>query len=307
MTERYLDGKAVVITGSGRGIGAACARHAAEHGASVVVNDLNLAEAEVVVKEIRDNGGTAIAVAADITSWSEAEGLVDACVAEYGRIDGLVNNAGLFRLHTLDEVNETEMREVIQTNVFGVAFCGTFAARRMRDQGSGSIVNVTSGAHCGIARQAAYSASKGAVASITFTWALELAGTGVRVNALSPRGRTRMMQYGLDYRARSGGKSVHRTEMPDASANAPLVTYLLSDRSAAVHGQIVRMDGPVLGLYSHPAVLLPVHRRDDWTVEDIDKAFADDLVDRQVPLGIVGIDVDHFTSDEAEWETVPER
>jgi NAD(P)-dependent dehydrogenase (short-subunit alcohol dehydrogenase family) len=298
---RYLEGKSVVITGSGRGIGAACARHAAEHGANVVVNDVDKDEAEAVATGIRDAGGAAIAVPADIASWDEAEGLIDACVSEFGRIDGLVNNAALYRLHTFDQQSEAELRAVINVNVLGTAFCGTLAARRMVTQDAGSIVNVTSGAMCGIPLQAAYSASKGAVASLVYTWALDLAGTNVRVNGMTPRAYTRMADYGKEYRSGGGGPAIDHSFLPSADSNAPLVTYLLSDRSAGLHGQIVRNDGYQIGLYSHPAVMLPVHRPEQWDVEHVERAFTEDLLGRQVPLGVVGVQIDSYAAREADW------
>jgi NAD(P)-dependent dehydrogenase (short-subunit alcohol dehydrogenase family) len=123
-----------------------------------------------------------------VASWTEAAELIDSCVSEFGRIDGLVNNAALMWVGRPDQLTEADLRRTIEVNVLGTTFCGLHALGHMTAQGSGAIVNVTSGAHAGIPLQCAYSASKGAVASLTYAWAADVAGQGVRVNAISPMG-----------------------------------------------------------------------------------------------------------------------
>jgi NAD(P)-dependent dehydrogenase (short-subunit alcohol dehydrogenase family) len=304
---QYLAGKAVVITGSGRGVGAACANHAAAHGAAVVVNDIDQGVAEAVAGEIRATGAQAIAVTADIATWEGAEKLIASCVSEFGRIDGLVNNAGLLRMSALVDQSAEDMRAMVETNLVGLVACSSFAARQMSEQRSGSIVNVSSGAQCGIVAQGVYSGTKGAVASMTYTWAMELAGSGVRVNAISPHARTRMVTHAAEYRERQGQPPLYTTEAPEPADNAPIVTYLLSDRSSNVTGQIVRVDGQLLGLYAHPAVMLPVQRRARWEVDGIAEAFTSDLESRQAPLGISGIQVTAFVPDSKEWAVAREE
>src|SRR5438477_3014866 len=161
---RTLEGKAIVITGSSRGLGAAYAKAAAAEGASVVVNGTDLAATEQVAEEIRTAGGTAVAHVADVASWNDAEGLVQRCIDEFGRIDGLVNNAGVYTASKPDAVSESMLRRVIEINLLGTAFCGAHAMRRMLEQGHGSIVNTVSGAMVGLPFLSAYGASKGGVA-----------------------------------------------------------------------------------------------------------------------------------------------
>ena len=252
-----LDGKAVVITGSGRGIGAAYARHAARHGASVVVSDVVPGSAEAVAEEIVAAGGTAVAHPADVTSWDATESLVERCVAEFGAIDGLVNNAGILTMGRVEEMDEASLRRVVEINLLGTAFCGVHAARRMLAQGRGSIVNVTSGTHTGQPRYGAYGATKGAIASFTYAWAADLDGSGVRVNAISPMAAGGMEAVGVEYWARRGEPRPAGFDMPPAEANAPVVTFLLSDDAADVQGQVVRIDGRRLSLMAHPSVLAP--------------------------------------------------
>jgi NAD(P)-dependent dehydrogenase (short-subunit alcohol dehydrogenase family) len=295
-----LAGKAVVITGSGRGIGAATAKLAASLGARVVVNDVDAGPAGQTVAEITAAGGTAVAQVADITTWDGAGRLVDRCVEAFGRIDGLVNNAGISRLATLAETTEAHLREVIEVNLFGTAFCAAHAVRHMRPQKSGAIVNVTSGAHMGLPAMGAYGGSKGAVASFTYCWAMESARYGVRVNAVSPMADTRMIDIATEYRLAKGGKAVPFTPPPPAN-NAPVVCFLLSDAAAGVNGQLVRIEGRQLSLLSHPGVALPLHENDAWTFDGVADVFRRDLAQRQFPLGVAGLKVEVAGQGSAAW------
>lgn len=284
-----LAGRAVVITGAGRGIGAAYARLAAAEGAAVVVADVDDGPAAEVAAGIRATGGRALEAAVDVTSWSAAEALVDRCVAEFGAIDGLVNNAGVMSLATLEEEDEAYFRRHIEVNLLGVAFCGSVALKRMAAQGHGSLVNITSGAQSGFAGQTAYGASKGGVSSLTYAWAAAVAGTGVRVNAVSPNAQTRMSRTYDVFVERRGGVGqgpAQNTDTKPPELNAPAVVYLLSDRAAGVNGQVVRIDGRELALGTHPGVLEPTLHRDEWTVGAIADAFDSDLAARQQPIGI---------------------
>src|SRR5262245_9402269 len=139
-----LEGKAVVVTGAGRGIGAAYARAAAQAGASVVVNDIDAEPAEDVAAGIPHAGGRATVRVADVSDWGQAEALIGHCVDEFGAIDGLVNNAGLFDMSLPGEVPEPMLRDILDVNVIGVVACTVAAVTRMRPRGVGSIVNITS-------------------------------------------------------------------------------------------------------------------------------------------------------------------
>lgn len=294
-----LEGKNIVITGAGRGIGAAYAEAAADLGAAVVVNDVDAQPAEEVAEMIRAGGGKAVAHAADISSWNDAGALIERCVGEFGSIDGLVNNAGLFRVARVEEMAPEDVQAILAVNVMGTAYCTHHAVKEMIPRGSGSIVNITSGAHMGILTMGIYGASKGAVASFTYTWALELGDLGIRVNAVSPLGKSRMGQVTRDYRA-SRGLPAYGAGQPAPELNAPLVCYLLSDRSAAINGQIVRIEGRQLSLVAHPMIAVPV-LEDDWTVERIAQAFDDDLGKRQLPIGIHSAEVRPVDVGSAYW------
>ncbi len=131
-----LHGKAVVITGAGRGLGRVYALLAAREGARVVVNDIDADAAAEAVQAIRTEGGEAMADGHDIATWEGAGALVGACVERFGRIDGLVNNAGLYYLSRPQDERPERMRQIVEVNVLGPAFCGTHALRHMLAQGS---------------------------------------------------------------------------------------------------------------------------------------------------------------------------
>ncbi|MFC0527313.1 SDR family NAD(P)-dependent oxidoreductase [Phytohabitans kaempferiae] len=280
-----LEGKAIVVTGGGRGVGAACAAELARLGARVVVNDVDAAAAKRVAAGIEAAGGQAVAQPGDVSSRADAAALVGRCVDEYGRIDGLFNNAALMAVGDLGEYDEQAFRDLLDVNVVGVANCAAEAIGPMYRQGSGAILNVTSGAHLGLRHMSLYAATKGAVASLTYAWAAEAAGTGVRVNALSPFARGHMTRMTDDYLIAHGHADAPFAAPPPES-NAPVVAYLLSDRAAGVHGQVVRIDGTRLSLMAHPAIIAPILDRPAWTADDVDRAFRELLGARQAPVGI---------------------
>lgn len=274
----HLEGKSIVITGAGRGLGRSFAIDAAREGASVVVNDIDEAEAQAVVREITDAGGAAFADGSNVADWEQSSHLIESCVERFGSLDGLVNNAAVFYTSPPWDEEEANLRRIVEANVLGVMFTGAHAARQMREQGFGSLLNVTSGAHIGISRMGAYGATKGAVASITYSWALDLSPLGIRVNAISPRATTRMADVG-----RAAGTSFSSVS-PDLTA--PLVTFLMSDLSAGITGQIVRLDEGSLTLVAHPKILPNPESAAGWTVESIAAAFDRSLRSRLEPVGL---------------------
>ncbi len=282
-----LQDKAIVITGAGRGIGAACAREAASQGAAVVVNDLDADLAARVVHDIRAAGGRASAHGGNVADWHGAATLIQHCVDTFGGIDGLVNNAGIFRMAHIDTLDEADLRDILQVNVLGPAFCTRHAVPFMRQRGGGAIVNVTSGAQMGIAAMSAYCASKGAVASFTYACAIDLRDSNIRVNALSPRAATRMTETAREFERVHGRPRPPAVGAPSVEGNAMVTCYLLSDAARGMTGQVVRVDGDKLSIVTHPAVLGPVIPCQEWTRDVVFRAFESDLLHRQQPLGVV--------------------
>jgi NAD(P)-dependent dehydrogenase (short-subunit alcohol dehydrogenase family) len=256
-----LDGKAVVVTGAGRGLGRAFAVHAAQSGAAVVVNDID--GAEEVAAGIRAAGAKAVAGHQDVTDPDQVAGLITQCVTEFGAIDGLVNNAGLRHVAPPWEETPEQIRALIEVNVLGSLYCGTAAARQMHAQRGGVIVNIASLSLLGQRTTGTYSASKGAVASMTVSWAVDLKESGVRVNALCPLAWTRMAV--ADPMARTTPK-----DSPDLMA--PMVTFLLSDLAARVTGQVIRF-ADTLHIVGQPFRKNPVLTRERWDVTTIAEAF----------------------------------
>ncbi|MFF5990901.1 SDR family NAD(P)-dependent oxidoreductase [Prauserella flavalba] len=267
-----LEGKAVVITGAGRGLGRAYAMHAAGHGAAVVVNDVDGEQAEKVAAGIVASGGLALSNGDSVTGYAGASAIVEACVERFGALDGLVNNAGLNYQVPPWADDPDRVRALVEVNVLGSLYCGMAAIPVMRRQGHGAIVNIVSGSMLGKSNGAAYSASKGAVAAATYSWATDLSAEGIRVNAVSPLAWTRMVEADAVERER-----LSRDHTPERVA--PLVTYLLSDLSSGITGQVVRSTGDALHLVRQPAVKEPVLRRETWEVEDIARAFETEFAD----------------------------
>jgi len=183
----------VVITGSSRGIGAATAILAAKNGYSVVINyKANKAAASDVADRISSSGGRAIAVAGDIGKEADVIRLFDTTIAEFGRIDSLVNNAGILEQHmTVENMTAERISRVLNTNILGSFLCAREAIRHMSTENGGaggSIVNVSSiAAKLGSANEYVdYAASKGAIDTFTIGLATEVAGKGIRVNAVRP-------------------------------------------------------------------------------------------------------------------------
>lgn len=254
-----LAGKAVVVTGAGQGLGRAFAVHVAAAGAAVVINDVDEPLAEHVAEIITLRGGKAVVGAGGVQDAGTAESIIDTCTAAFGRIDGLVNNAGVRYQAELGQDDPERMRELIEINVLGTLYCTNAAVRSMR---RGSIVNLGSVAMVGQPTAVAYSASKGAIASITTGCAAELGDKGIRVNAICPLAWTRMAA--ADSRAVQSGP-------PETVA--PLVTYLLSDRAAKITGQLIRFANGQLHVVGQAAPMGPVVEQDGWDVDKIAEAF----------------------------------
>lgn len=270
-----LDGKAVIVTGAGQGLGRAYALDAAAEGASVVVNDISAAAAEQVAAEIAGAGGSAVPVVGSVADWDRAGDLVAVCLKEYGAVDGLVNNAGILNLTPPWDESEMSIRRVVEVNLLGALFVGTHAVRAMTDQGSGSIVNMTSSAQLGLSTMGTYGATKGALASLTYSWSVDLGGYFIRVNAYSPVARTAMAEM----------SPVLPPDIPDPADNAAIVTYLLSDLSDGITGQVIQRRGNRLVLLAHPRLTEHGVEADAWTVATVVDQFDPVLRQHQEPVG----------------------
>lgn len=280
---QILEGKSAVVTGAGRGVGRAHCLQLASAGARVVVNDVDLMEAEKVVAEIQGRGGKAISSDADISTSVGAAELVAACTEAFDRIDIMVANAGIVRDRTFLKMSETDVRSVMDVHFFGTFFCLQQAALSMREQGTGgSLVTTVSAAHFGNFGQANYAAAKGAIASLTYTLALELARYGIRVNGISPLATTRMSETfkGAD------GKEV-KLPYHDPELNGPMLIYLSSEQGNYISGQIFGTGGERVVMLNHPSYGTGMYMKDGWTIEAIDRHFRTHLAPLLEPIGLM--------------------
>lgn len=279
------DGKAAVVTGGGRGIGRGHCLHLGEQGASVVVNDVDPEVAQEVVDEIKAAGGIAVANRSDISERKGGAELVQQCVDEFGKIDAIVNNAGIARDKTMLKMSDEDFDIVMKIHVYGTFYCGQEAARRMKDQGTGgAIVNTVSGAAFGNFGQTNYSAAKGAIASMTLTWAVELARYGIRVNAIGPQGTTRMSATARG----DAGATTSNSAGLDPTLNGAAVAYLCSDKADWLHGQLIGTGNNRLVVMEQLNYGNGIFRDegDHWTVEQIDAQFKKLLGGKLEPYGL---------------------
>lgn len=276
----FLQEKVVAITGAGGGIGRACALACAAEGARVVVADIGVGlagddpsseVAEAVVKEIgASGGGQALAVAEDVSTMSGGSHIVDAAVATWGRIDGVVAVAGILRERMLFNMSEDEWDAVIATHLKGHFTVFRHAAAVMRKQESGSLVGFTSGAFAGSVAQANYSAAKGGIVSLVRSAAVGLHRYGVRANAVAPIARTRM----------SANVPMELGEMGEPEDVAPMVVYLLSDASSEVTGQVYTVVGGRIAVWNQPVEVREMRTDGRWTPEGIAARFGEVGVER---------------------------
>ena len=234
-----LEGKVVLITGSSKGLGRALAHAFADAGASVVLNARGAAALEAAHRELEAKGAPVLAVRADATQPDEIGRLVDAALSRFGRIDVLINNAGTLGPSPRPAVSEcaaAELAEIFRANVIGPVLVTQAVLPHLSAQGGGSIINVTSDAgQTGYPGWGGYGASKAALELLTQSWAAELAGTGVRVNAVNPGDLNTEMQQ-----MANPGEDV--SDRLDPFTVTGVFLWLASDAAAEVTGK--RFDAP---------------------------------------------------------------
>lgn len=252
-----LDGKVAIITGSGRGIGRVSAEVFAREGASVVVTDIDEANAQAATQGILDAGGRAVCHPGDITDSSQVDALVDRAVTEFGRLDIMFNNAGGSLPEVTHDMSDEKYRSVVALNMDGVFFGTRAALRVMLPQKSGCILTTTSGAGLGaVPGLAVYGMAKAAVINLAKSVASEYGPAGIRANVVSPgpiasEGFNQFLDSVEGLRAKmEGGVPARRLGQAQEIANAAL--FLASDEASYVSGIVVPVDGGIASAYPSP-------------------------------------------------------
>jgi NAD(P)-dependent dehydrogenase (short-subunit alcohol dehydrogenase family) len=289
------EGRVVIVTGAGRGLGRAHALEFARQGAKVVVNDLGVAldgrepsqgPAAEVVAEIRALGGEAIANGADVADWAQAAELVKTTLARFGRLDVVMNNAGFVRDRMFANASEDEWDAVMRVHLKGHFCVSRHAVAHWRDEAKAGrpvdarIINTSSGAGLqGSMAQSAYSAAKGGIAALTLVQAAELGRYGITANAIAPSARTRMTETvfaEMMKRPESGFDAM------DPANVSPLVVWLGSVESRDVTGRVFEAAGGMISLADGWRTGPKIDRGERWDPADVGAA-VHDLIGKAIP------------------------
>ena len=291
-----LEGKVAVVTGAGRGVGRGIAMGLAEEGASVVVNDLgcevdgsssSTEPADSVVGEIKIRGGQAAANYDNVFLMSGGEAVIQAAVDSFGKIDILVNCAGILRDRMIYQMTEADWDLVITNNLKGTFVPSRFACILFRQQRGGRIVNMTSDAGLGTVGSSNSAAASEGIVGLTRTVARDMGRYGVTCNAISPLAQTRLFA-GLvgEYREGSAGLTAEDVAgigpsppiaqwegpgSPDDPENvAPLAVLLCTDLVPNINGNVFGVRGGSIYLYSNPQIERSIHRMGNYTMDEMD-------------------------------------
>jgi len=248
-----LGEKVCLITGGAQGIGEACARLFLEQGAKVVIVDIHNERGQSLASQLQQQGHEILFIASDIGNKIEVDAVIKQVIAQHGRLDVLVSNAGIFKAAPFLEVSESDFDEVLRVNLKGAFLMGQAAARVMKDQGGGAIVHMSSvNGVLAIPEIASYNVSKGGLNQLTRAMALALADDGIRVNAVAPGTiATELASKAVLTSEEARNKILGRTPMKrlgDPSEVAHVVAFLASDAASYMTGEVITVDGGRMAL-----------------------------------------------------------
>jgi len=288
-----VEGKVIVVTGSGGGIGREFALALAAEGAKVIVNDIgtsasgegsDVGPAQRVVDEIRAAGGEAVANTDSVADGASASHIVQCAVDSFGRIDGVVNNAGFLRDGFFHKMSGDDWDSVIKVHLYGTFYTSRAAAPFFKEQGSGTFVHMTStSALVGNFGQANYSAAKMGITALSKSIALDMLRFNVRSNCISPFAWSRMTS-GIPANTPEEKIRVERFKQMTPDKIAPLAVYLLSDLASDVNGQVFTVRNNEIFVMSQPRPVRSVHRSEGWTPQSIAEHGIQSLKGAFVPL-----------------------
>ncbi len=276
-----LTGRVAIVTGAGRGLGFAYASALASAGAAVVVNDADTSAATGAVAQIAGSGGKAVAEPGAVGPASTADKLVARAVAEFGRLDVLVTNAGVLRDRMLWRMSDDEFDTVVDVHLRGTFTCVRAAVRHLRDQGDGGriIVVGSPAGQRGTVGQTNYSAAKAGIVAMARTWAMECARANITVNAVIPVAATAMTATIPAFAPHVEAWQRDGTPLPDwlragegfgvPDDAAGLVVFLASAASDGVTGQAIGIGGDKLSLWTQPEEATVAYRGGGWRADDI--------------------------------------
>jgi len=273
-----LDGKVAVVTGSGRGIGREIALLMAKEGAKLVVNDPGASAAgegqdakvaDTVVSEIKAQGGLATANYDSVASSAGGEKIIKTALESFGRLDIVVNNAGILRDRILFKMSDEEWDGVLKTHLYGSFYCSRAAAVHFREQKSGRLIHFTSTAGLiGNVGQANYAAAKLGIVALSRVCALDLARYNVTSNCIAPFAWTRLIAT-IPTDDPEQAKKVEKIKKMTPADVAPLAVFLASDRAQNITSQVFGVRGKEIYLFSQPRILRSIHDSEGWTPEKL--------------------------------------
>lgn len=275
---KMLTGRVAIVTGAGGGIGRDIALQMAAHGARVLVNDIGASlggdghdagPAQKVVSEIQSAGGEAVANTTSVSARGAGMEIVQCALDTYGRVDCVVNNAGILRDRMFHKMSDEEWQAVLDVHLHGSYQLSRAACVHMKGQGSGSFVHMTSTSGLiGNLGQANYAAAKMAIVGLSKSIALDLARDGVRSNCIAPFAFSRMISSIPTTTAEQAAR-VEKIKQMTPDKIAPLAVFLASDSASDITGQIFAVRNNEIFLMSQPRPLRSVHRGEGWTPESI--------------------------------------